>query len=928
MKAKMEKPLISGSVSRRSFVGASAAAVALLATGCSSDNRMTEAMDTTAKEYSTLTEFDESKEGGWKPVQCWLSCGGKCLLQAYVVDGIVTRIKTDDIYEDSIETFQNRGCVRGRSMRAAHASVERMKYPMKRKGWQPGGGSHVNGELRGEDEWERISWDEAYDFITQEMQRIYGTYGGRSVLHMSFGRTCMRSHLLSPMGGFVPFEFCDSYGTYHLYSGNMGTYFNHGEPGGYGSNDRLDLLNAEYIIFQGGNPAWCSGGSPMHHFWRAKEAGAQFVYVGPEFNLTATTLEAVWIPVRPGTDTAFLLAVAYEMLRLDEEFGDVVDWGFLDRCTVGFDEDHMPADATSTENIKAYILGEYDGMPKTPEWATEICGTPTEDITRFAKIMSKNNAVSWLYGYAPSRTNGSENLQQIQETVCCMGGHHGKPGHSGAPQYHFFSGNDGPDLVMLGDPYPAGKAPEIPGNPVDDNILHNYVWKAVNTGTYEWFGAVVDYSNGNSAVQQSEERDIDIRMIVNDFGNPLVVRCNTLEGIKAFKKVDFVLDLALVFNPTAQYSDIVLPIATNWEDENGDDYHLGQQNRETLLWQQFGVKAPYFECKSDREIVYELGKRLGLDVDAYFPYTGAEQHLYRLINATVVKPGVDADASAGAASMTPGTSGAVGVSSTMMPLVTITDDDIKKYSIRDIEPQEGLVTLDEMIQKGIYHVARSAGDGRGYLAYEAFVNDPAGNPRPSGSGKIELYCQTKSAIFPKLGWQTEDNEVKPYANYLKPKQGYEESFSNWEAKEKGQYPIQVFNGHYLRRSHSSFDSTAYLREAFVNPVFISAIDAQERGIVDGDWVRLYNDVGAIVRQASVVETIMPGVCNSMHGSWFELDDDGNSINGGTNILIDSSTSVGPQQGFNTVLCQIEKYTNQDILSDIDRPVVLPNGIEE
>lgn len=916
-----------GSLTRRAFIGASAAAAVLMTSGCAPESAITTTDDTEAKDYRLDGEFDENQPGEWKPVQCWLSCGGKCLLQAYVVDGIVTRIKTDDIYEDDIETFQNRGCVRGRSMRAAQASAERIKYPMKRKNWQPGGGENSTGELRGIDEWERISWDEAYDLIAQEMQRIYDTHGGRSVLHTSFGRTCMRTHLLAPMGGFVPFEFCDSYGSYHMYSGNMGTYFNHGEPGGYGSNDRLDLLNADYIVFQGGNPAWCSGGSPMHHFRRAKEAGAQFVYVGPEYNLTATTLDAKWIPVRPGTDTAFLLAVAYEMLRLDEESGDIIDWDFLDRCTVGFDADHMPADATSTENIKAYIQGEYDGIPKSPDWAAEICGASLEDITWFAELMGKNNAVSWLYGYAASRTNGSENLQQIQETVCCMGGHHGKPGHSGAPQYHFFAANDGPDLVVLGDPYPVGKAPELPANPVDDNILHNYLWEAVNTGKYEWFGAVVDYSNGNSAIQQSEERDIDIRMIVNDFGNPLVVRCNTNEGIKAFRKVDFVLDLALAFNPTAQYSDIVLPIATNWEDENGDDYHLGQQNRETLIWQQFGVKSPYFESKSDREIVYEIGKRLNLDVDTYFPYTGAEQHLYRLINATVVKPDAATDSSAEAASMTPGTGATTAVSSTMMPLVTITDDDIKKHNIRDIDPQEGLVTLDEMIKNGIYHVARTVGDSRGYIAYESFVNDPENNPRPSKSGKIELYCQTKADIFPKLGWQTEDARIQPYANYVKPKHGYEESFSNWETKEKGQYPIQVFNGHYLRRSHSSFDSTSYLREAFVSPVFMSAIDAQERGITNGDWIRLYNDSGAIVRQASVVETMMPGVCNSMHGSWFELDDDGNSINGGTNILTDSSTSAGAQQGFNTVLCEIEKYANQDIEPDITRPVIVPAGIE-
>lgn len=898
---------VSGALTRRSFLAASTAACALMAAGCSPEQKMAETADTEAREYRLDAEFDESQAGEWKPVQCWLSCGGKCLLQAYVVDGVVTRIKSDDVYEDTVETFQNRGCVRGRSQRAAHSGAERLKYPMKRKNWMPGGGENVNGELRGADEWERISWDEAYDCIAQEMGRIYDTYGGRSVLHMSFGRTCMRTGLLAPLGGFSTFEFCDSYGTNFMYTGNLGGAFAGAEPGRNGNNDRLDLLNADYIIMQGGNPAWCSGGSPMYHFWRAKEAGAEFVYIGPECNLTATTLEAKWIPVRPGTDTALLLAVAYEMLRLDEEEGDIVDWDFLKKYTIGFDDDSMPAGASTSENIKGYILGQYDKVPKTPEWASEICGASVEDITWLARTMGKNNAVSWLVGYAPSRCNGAENLPQIMETVGCMGGHHGKPGHSCAPQYHFFAANDGPDIATLGSQYPEGKEPAFPENPVDDMILHNFVWQAVNTGKYDWYGTVVDYADGRSLVQPVEQRDIDIRMILTDFGNPLVVRCNTNEGIKAFRKVDFVLTLGLVFTPTAQYSDIVLPIATNWEDPNGDDFHLNQQNRETVMWHQFGVKAPYYEAKSDREIVMELGRRLGVDVDALFPYTGAELHMFRLLNATVV----DDDGE------------------TVVPLVSISQEDIEKYGIRDFQPRtEGKTTIDEMVAKGIYHVARTPGDKLGYIGYADFVADPESNPRPSTSGKIELFCQEKADIFKNLGWQDPKDPIPPYATYLRPRYGYEDSFDDWESKKKGAYPIQVFNGHYLRRSHSSFDSTGYLREAFASPVFMNASDAAERGIKDGDWVRIFNDAGSIVRQASVVETMMPGVANTMHGSWIEMDEDGNSLNGGTNVLIDSTTSAGVQQGYNTRLCQIEKFENQDILPDVERPVIVPAGIEE
>lgn len=788
-------------------------------------------------------------------------------------------------------------------MRSMHAGTERLKYPMKRKHWQPGGGDNVNGDLRGEDEWERISWDEALDLVAQEMTRIYKDYGPRSVLHATFPRTDMRSKILNPMGGNTNFDMCDSYGTYHHYAGNLGHAFNGGEPGRNANNDRLDLMNSEWIIFEGANPAWTAGGSPMYHFKRAQNAGAQFCYIGPEFNATAAALDAKWIPLYPGSDTAFLLAVAYEMLRLDQEQGDIIDWDFLYTYSVGFDADHMPEDAEVNENIKDYILGAYDSQPKTPEWASPICGVSTDDITWMAQTLGKNHAVAWLWGYTASRCFGAENLPQIQETIACMGGHHGKPGHSAGAQYHFFSGNDGADLVEFGSEYPKGHAPNLPASTVDDNILENQEFQAITQGWYDFFGAVVDYTNGKSAVVPAERRDIDIRMIVSDFGNPLVVRANTNEGIKAFKKVDFVLTQALVFTPTAQYSDIVLPVATSWESEDGLDYHLNQQNRETLMWQQFGVVSEPYECKTDYEMNKALAERLGLDVDALYPYTGKEMHLYRLINATVVADD----------------------GKTKEPLLTLTQEDIDKYGIRDVQPQQGRVTLDEMIEKGIYHVARTQGDNFGWIGYKDFIDDPEGHPLGTKSGKFELYCDTKAQIYKDLSWQRADNSVKPYANYLVP--DFYGSTGTSVAEYKAKYPIQVFNGHYLRRSHSAFDASSYLREAYASPCFISRADAEARGIQNGDWIRLYNDAGEIVRQASVVDTMMPGVVNTMHGSWWEKDENGVSINGGTNLLTDSRVTIGTQQGYNTTLVQIEKYSNQDILPDAERPVIMPKGVE-
>lgn len=102
-------------------------------------------------------------EGEWKPYRCFrLYCSASCINYALVKDGQVVRVKTDDRNPDSEDMPQQRGCLRGQAKMNHVYGPDRLKYPMKRKNWEPGGDpAKINGELRGKDEWVRISWDEA-----------------------------------------------------------------------------------------------------------------------------------------------------------------------------------------------------------------------------------------------------------------------------------------------------------------------------------------------------------------------------------------------------------------------------------------------------------------------------------------------------------------------------------------------------------------------------------------------------------------------------------------------------------------------------------------------------------------------------------------------------------------------------------------------
>ena len=102
----------SGGISRRSFVGASAAAIAGLAmVGCQPENKLEKA-EPQAEGAAFDMELDPAVEGKWVTACCNNNCGGMCLNRVYVVDGVVVRQKTDDTTEDSMAAPQLRACPR------------------------------------------------------------------------------------------------------------------------------------------------------------------------------------------------------------------------------------------------------------------------------------------------------------------------------------------------------------------------------------------------------------------------------------------------------------------------------------------------------------------------------------------------------------------------------------------------------------------------------------------------------------------------------------------------------------------------------------------------------------------------------------------------------------------------------------------------
>jgi anaerobic dimethyl sulfoxide reductase subunit A len=799
---------------------------------------------------------NQGRSGKWIPAACWHNCGGRCLIYAYVENGIVKRIKTDDTHPDSPDFPQLRACPRGRAQIGQVLGADRLKYPLKRKHWAPGGG---NKALRGRDQWERISWDEALDIVASETRRILDKYGNKSLLVLSW-EEIFQAMLWDPvprvfnhLGGFI-----GQWGTVSLGSFPFPSIFMQG--GMYHGNDRLDLLNSKLILLWGNNPAVNRAGNSAYHFLRAKRAGAKIIVVDPIYNESARALADQWIPVRPGTDAALLLGIAHHMIT-----NNLQDQAFLDAYTVGFDAAHMPEGVNPKDNFKDYVLGTYDGMPKTPQWASAICGTDPETIRDLAQQMATVKPAAIISAWSVSKSNRGEQFAQAFFTVGWMTGNIGIPG--GQVNWAGHPYGDRP-LVKLG-----RRGDQVKENPLlpRKSKIGNYFpipfdpdWEGLNWS--ECWDAVL---KGEYGAGLRGRRPIDIRMIYHGHAAMLNQMPDLNKGIDAHRKVEFVVSASQFMATNARYSDVILPVTTLWE-RYGD---LIAANTETVLWWQ-KVIEPLYEAKDDMFIARGLAKRLGLDPEAIESATAAQRVYNQLAGAKVI--------------MTDG--------SGYEPLLTITEKEMAEMGVKG-SPQSGRIPLAEFKEKGIYQVPRKPGDPYGYVAHAEFRKNPKDAPVGTASGKLEIYCKTLADMVNAYGW----SNIDPIAKYAPPIDGY-------EAARGSTYPLQMITPHHLRRAHSTMDNVPFLREAFPQECWINIVDAKNRRLKNGDTILVKSPHGALLRRVKATPAIMPGVIALADGAWVEKDETTGIDKGGAPNSVQAPPPSGHGvQTWSTTRVEVEKY---------------------
>ncbi|MBI2832320.1 MAG: molybdopterin-dependent oxidoreductase [Chloroflexi bacterium] len=503
---------------------------------------------------------------------CSCHCGGAaCIIKAYVKDGVITRLETDDGPEPQI-----RACARGRSYRQRVYSPDRLKYPLRRVG------------ARGEGKFERITWDEALENVARELKRVRDTYGPASIaLAGSAGDLTMlhwcgpTQRLLRMLGG------CTSYwGLFSNEGGNFASHACYGTTSTRSTHD--DLLNSRLIILWGWNPSvTVAGANTSWYLAQAREKGTKIVSIDPRYTDSTSAFASQWIPILPGTDTAMLLAMAYVIIE-----GKLQDQPFLDKYTVGFDA------------FKTYVLGEEDGVPKTPAWAQAITGVSAAIIRNLAIEYATSKPAALMCGIAPGRTAYGEQYHRAAITLSAMTGNIGIHGGSSA-------GNAW--AVTLGG-YPFVKMPRMTGGVGD-------VLNPVEAGAPRRKYALSSYGELASSAKLHRAFLADAILKGKAGGYPSDIKllyavCTSFpnqypdinKAVQAIQKLEFFIVHEQFMTPAARYADIVLPASSLYE---RNDVSTGYGIPPFIGYVRKLIE-PLYESKSHMEIGTALAGKLGI----------------------------------------------------------------------------------------------------------------------------------------------------------------------------------------------------------------------------------------------------------------------------------------------------------------------------
>ncbi len=500
----------------------------------------------------------------WKKAICGI-CPAGCWVEVGMENGKLVDIKED--HDHSLGMI----CRRGEHAPEIVYSKHRLRYPMKRVG------------PKGTYEFERITWDEAYDIIVNNLNKIkqesgpeaVSIYTGRGTFELAL------CDMFQPKGVAVssassvlfPFGSPNTMGVGALCYVSFAKIAPHVTMGRMLVNMFTDMENSELLLIWGANPATDSPPMDMYRLEAAAKRGAEIIAIDPRYSEAAKRTNARWIPIRPGSDGALALSVMEVMI--EEELNDE---NFAENWCHGFDE------------LKTYV------QHFRPEVTENITGVPAETIRYLAhRICEATGACPVMYTGLEYSNTGVQAIRSVL-TLFALAGQLDVPGGIGLAMLdsHFPTNrscnqeNPNLDLAIARDRFP---------------IYSNY------RGESHAIGLVDSVLN---------EEPYKIRGLLIHGASVLTSWPQTAKWRETLSKLDFIVSIDRQLTADSAYADVVLPATTMFEIDSYMVYGPIFRLREKVI-------EPVGEARNDYLIMTELANRLGYgDV-----YPGSEEDVVR-----------------------------------------------------------------------------------------------------------------------------------------------------------------------------------------------------------------------------------------------------------------------------------------------------------
>ncbi|WP_138470035.1 molybdopterin-dependent oxidoreductase [Poseidonocella sp. HB161398] len=477
---------------------------------------------------------------------------------------------------------------------AALTHPARLSRPLIRRGWlERGPGPDP---MRGREDFVALPWDEALDIAAAELKRLGagpdlpaevpgahvfgGSYGWSSAGRFHHAQSQVHRFLNTAFGGYVA-----SVDTYSSAAGSVILSMTFGHP--------ISMMmerpfwseiagETELLLAFGGMPvrnlAVSPGGNSQHvarpSLKAAAARGCAFVSVSPLADDMDDLPGLTRLAPRPGTDAALMIAMAHVL-----ETEELADRAYLARYTTGYDR------------FRAYLAGEADGTPKTPDWAAEITGIPAATIRDLARKAAQSRTHISV-AYALQRAQNGEQPVWMAMVLAAMLGQGGLSG--GGFSYGLASiGNVGKKKLAVPLPtLPQGR------NRADDFIPVARI-------------AELLLKPGESYTYKGETRSYaDIRLVYWAGGNPFHHHQDLDNMREAFTRPDTVIVHDSVGTATTRHADIVFPVTVTAERDD-----IGASANDPFLIPMQKLAEPLEGPRHDYDVFAALAGRLGCGAD-------------------------------------------------------------------------------------------------------------------------------------------------------------------------------------------------------------------------------------------------------------------------------------------------------------------------